>query len=311
MTGQDILCCRFCEVLFTAPILTMLKGFGNSLFNPYKPFSLTGRILLRLLVRRRRPLICLSQALGAPYYDEYQEHVAKYQQHLDDKHGKATEGGATKSSKATKNEEEENLQRALELNLKKQAERTQRLARPMVIKEPDSGRIQSLLETPKNKSPVDQFIFQRRTPVSAKASRPVESPSLDAKLALTDSETESDDKVPKINTGDQDEGQARPNPGIQDEEATDASTLQNPEQMDEEFTTTAYPREEDPGKTNRESEVQSMVSVPIDQETSSVPPMTTPTIDLTLLQFGAPFPTSTATTLAVTRTTIPPPPPQP
>nr|GEW07219.1 hypothetical protein [Tanacetum cinerariifolium] len=70
-------------------------------------------------------------------------------------------------------------------------------------------------------------------------------------------------------------------------------------------------QEEDPGKTNAEAEVQSMVSVPIHQDTSSVPPMTTPTIDLTLSQSGAPLPTSTTTTLAVTTTTIPPPPTQP
>nr|GFB25586.1 hypothetical protein [Tanacetum cinerariifolium] len=77
---------------------------------------------------------------------------------------------------------------------------------------------------------------------------------------------EYDNVVPKINTGDQDEGQAGPNPGVQDEgqagsnlgdaaksqpqsshvvhagpnlehmdlEATDASIQQNPEHMDEE-----------------------------------------------------------------------------
>nr|GEW69418.1 hypothetical protein [Tanacetum cinerariifolium] len=92
----------------------------------------------------------------------------------------------------------------------------------------------------------------------------------DAKLALIDSETESDDKVAKINIGDQDEGQARPNLDL---EVTDASHLQNPEQLDEEFTTTAYPnvqenlkllskdpffvkkqQEEEPGKTNAEAE---------------------------------------------------------
>nr|GEV53235.1 retrovirus-related Pol polyprotein from transposon TNT 1-94 [Tanacetum cinerariifolium] len=71
--------------------------------------------------------------------------------------------------------------------------------------------------TPKNKSPVDQFIFQKRTPMPTEASRPAESPSLDAELALTNSEIESDDIVPKINTIDQDKGQDRPNPGIQDE----------------------------------------------------------------------------------------------
>nr|GFB49062.1 hypothetical protein [Tanacetum cinerariifolium] len=38
---------------------------------------------------------------GAPYYGEYQEHVAKNQQYMDAEHGKAEEGGATES-KATK-----------------------------------------------------------------------------------------------------------------------------------------------------------------------------------------------------------------
>nr|GEU78022.1 hypothetical protein [Tanacetum cinerariifolium] len=299
----------------------------------------------------------------APYNGEYQEHVAKYQQYLDAKHGKAEEGGATESPKATKvtkpkaakatklasdpkpkpaptqpskavpkkkqklvqktldeplpakrskgglvrkirkpisslklvdepsdedvsveepayNEEEANLQRALELSLKEQAERTHGPARLVVIKEPDSGRIQPLSDVQgKGK---EKF---RRTPMPTEAFGPVESPSLDTKLALTDSETKSDDVEPKINTGDQDKGQAGPNPGIQDEgqdgpnpgvqdegqagsnpgdaaesqpqlshvvhagpnlkpmdlEATDASTLQNPEQMDKEFTTTAYP----------------------------------------------------------------------
>ncbi|GJX61198.1 hypothetical protein Tco_0294098 [Tanacetum coccineum] len=192
------------------------------------------------------------------------------------------------------------------------------------------------------------------------------------------------------NPGEQDEGQAGPNPGIQDEgqagsnpgdaaesqpqpshgvharpnrehmdlEATDASSQQKPEQMDEEFTTTAYPNvqenlklptedqvileepasstgtlsslqnlekdlsftdqffmekphEEESGKTNAETEVQSMVSVPIHQDTSSVPPMTTPVIDLTTMQSDSPLPTSTATTSIITTTTSLPPPPQP
>ncbi|GJY22126.1 hypothetical protein Tco_0394692 [Tanacetum coccineum] len=39
---------------------------------------------------------------GAPYYGDYQEHVAKYQQFLDAERGKAEEGGATESSDATK-----------------------------------------------------------------------------------------------------------------------------------------------------------------------------------------------------------------
>nr|GEV86055.1 hypothetical protein [Tanacetum cinerariifolium] len=112
-------------------------------------------------------------------------------------------------------------------------------ARPVVIREPDSKRFHPLpevqgkgkekvikeqatrdlltLQYPKNKSSMDQFIFQMRIPMPAEASGPAESPSLDVKLALTDSETKSDDEVPKINTKDQDEGQDGPNPGIQDE----------------------------------------------------------------------------------------------
>ncbi|GKG28585.1 hypothetical protein Tco_0415950, partial [Tanacetum coccineum] len=86
-------------------------------------------------------------------------------------------------------------------------------------------------------------------------------------------ETELEEEVPVIKAGDQDEGQAGPNPGEQDKgqarlnlgdvvesqpqpshvvharpnlehmdlETTDASTQQKLEQMDEEFITTTYP----------------------------------------------------------------------
>nr|GEZ10260.1 copia protein [Tanacetum cinerariifolium] len=94
----------------------------------------------------------------------------------------------------------------------------------VVIRELDSGRIQPLpdvqgkgkekvvdeqdahdlltLLAPKNKSLVDQFIFQRHTPMPTEASGIDKSPSLDAELALTNSETKSNDVVPKINIGD-------------------------------------------------------------------------------------------------------------
>ncbi|GJT04133.1 hypothetical protein Tco_0838595 [Tanacetum coccineum] len=113
------------------------------------------------------------------------------------------------------------------------------MARPVVIRETNSRRIKPLpdvevkgkekvvneqvahdlltLHTPKQKSPADQFIFQRGTPMPTESSGHAESPSLDAELALTDSETESNEEAPKIHTGDQDEGHAGPNPGKQDE----------------------------------------------------------------------------------------------
>ncbi|GJY03717.1 hypothetical protein Tco_0369657 [Tanacetum coccineum] len=203
-----------------------------------------------------------NEIKGAPYYGDYQEHVAKYQQFLDAERGKAEEGGATESFDATKVtkpkaakvtkpagdkapkptptqppkpklaptqpsksvskkkrklepakrskgglvgkrrkpksplklvdepsdegvpvedpshiNEEVDLQRALELCLKEQAEQTQGPARPVVLREPDSGEYQPLLvvqgkrkekvideqaahdlltlQTPMKKSPVD------------------------------------------------------------------------------------------------------------------------------------------------------------
>ncbi|GKD18559.1 hypothetical protein Tco_1207717 [Tanacetum coccineum] len=191
-----------------------------------------------------------------------------------------------------------------------------------------------------------------------------DSPSLDVKLSLTDSEMESVEEVLVIKAGDQDEGQARPNPGEQDEgqagsnpaDAAESQPQPSHVQMDEEFTTTAYPnvqenlklptedqvileepasssgtlsslqnldkdlsftdqffvekpQEEEPGKTNAKAEVQSMVSVSIHQDTSSVPLMTTSVIDLTKSQSDSPLPTSTATTSTITTTTTLPPPP--
>ncbi|GJT32771.1 hypothetical protein Tco_0923190 [Tanacetum coccineum] len=68
--------------------------------------------------------------------------------------------------------------------------------------------------------------------------------------------------------------------------------------------------EEESGKTNAETEVESMVSVPIHQDTSSVPPMTTLVVDLMTMQSDTPLPTSTATTSIITTATSLLPPPQ-
>ncbi|GKA74522.1 copia protein, partial [Tanacetum coccineum] len=241
------------------------------------------------------------------------------------------------------------------------------------------------LKTLKKKSFADQYIFQRCTSTQIEPTGHDESSSLYAELGLTDSETDSNEEVLGIVTGVQDEGQAGPNPGDaeasqppsshvvhagpdlehMDLEAYDTLIPPNPEQMDEEFTTTVYPnvqenlklptegevtleepassagtlsslqnldkelsftdqflveksQEDEPEKTNTESEVQSMVTVPIHQDTSSVPLTTTPVIDLTVSQpvptaVQAPLPTLTATVTTTTTTTtnLPPIPPQP
>ncbi|GJZ72485.1 hypothetical protein Tco_0636336 [Tanacetum coccineum] len=168
---------------------------------------------------------------------------------------------------------------------------------PVVTREPESGKFQLLpevqgkgkekvgeeqaaqvllnLQTPKKKSPTEQYIFQRRTPAPTEPSGHAESPSLYAKLGLTDSNTKLDEEVPPmVKSGAQDEGQAGPNHGVQDEgqagpnpgdnaepqpqstpvvhtgpnlehmdfEATDASNQPHPEQMDEGFIINAYPK---------------------------------------------------------------------
>nr|GEV19331.1 hypothetical protein [Tanacetum cinerariifolium] len=265
------------------------------------------------------------------------------------------------------NDEEANVQRALEESLKNIYDAPWGLLPPMVIREPESGKYQPLpevqgkgkekvtdeqvardlltLQTPKKKSLADQYIFQRRTSTPTGSSDHDESSSLYNELGLTDSEVESDEDVSWIDAGVPDEGQARPNPGDQDKgqagpnpdeqdegqarpnpgdaaasqplpshvvhvglnlehmdlEVTDVSTRPRPEQIDEGFTTTAYPKvqenlkhrfgdlfikdkpfEADNEKTTAETEAESMVSVTIQQDTSAIPPMTTPIVDLTL-----------------------------
>nr|GEU66696.1 hypothetical protein [Tanacetum cinerariifolium] len=214
------------------------------------------------------------------------------------------------------------------------------LARPVVIREPDSRRIQPLPDVQgkgKEKVVDEQAAHDLLTLLT---------PNNKSHLALTDSEMEYDNAASNIDTGDQDESQAGPNPGVQDEG----------QKMDEEFTTTAYPnvqdnlklpfedlvipeepasstgtlfslqnlkkelsftdqffmekqQDEEPG-TNTKVEVQSMVSVPIYQDTFLVPPMTTLVIDLTTSQLGSPLLTSITTTSMITTTTSLPPPPQ-
>nr|GEU91077.1 hypothetical protein [Tanacetum cinerariifolium] len=209
-------------------------------------------------------------------------------------------------------DEEANLQRVLELSLKEKE--NQGPARLMVIREPDPGRIKLLpdvqgkgkekvvdeqaahdlltFQTPKRKSPADQFVFQRRTPIPTEPSEHVESLSLD-------------EKVPEINTGDQDEGHAGPNSGKHDgghagsnpgdavESQPQSSHMVHAGPNLEHFLM-EKPQEEEHEKTNIESEVQSMVTVPIHQNTSSVPPMTTPVIDHAVSQ-----PVSTTVSKAV------------
>ncbi|GJT67872.1 hypothetical protein Tco_1019352 [Tanacetum coccineum] len=104
-----------------------------------------------------------------------------------------------------------------------------------------------------------------------------------------------------------------------EEPASSAGTLSSLQNLDKELSFTDQflvekSQEDELEKTNTEAEVQSMVTVPIHQDTSSVPLMTTPVIDIIDPQSDstmvpASMPTTTATvTETTTKTTIPPPP---
>ncbi|GJX05787.1 hypothetical protein Tco_0193719 [Tanacetum coccineum] len=93
-------------------------------------------------------------------------------------------------------------------------------------------------------------------------------------------------------------------------------TLSSMKNLDDAFTfgdqfLNDKPTEEEPGKANVETEVESMVTVPIHQDSLSAPPLSTPIIDLTPPKPVSPpaqEPVFTATT-ATTTTTLPLPPP--
>nr|GEY47704.1 hypothetical protein [Tanacetum cinerariifolium] len=310
--------------------------------------------------------------------------------------------------------EDADLQKALEESMKTAYVAPWGPLPPMVIREPESGKYQPLLEVPEKgkakvteeqvahdllslqkpqkKSPVDQYIFQRRNFTTIGSSGHDE-PSY---AELEQSKSEGIEKVVHgadevgqgksegqagpdpcaqakgqtgSDAGTQDEGQAGSNPNEifegqagpdpgndgadvkfipspvvhagsdrehMDLDVADVTPQPSTEQLDKGFTATAYPKVqenlkltveeqvllEDPASSSGtlsslqhlKTKVESMVSVTIQQDMSSIPPMTSPIIDLTLRpespkvhqQFKA---TTTETTITTT-TTLPPSPAQ-
>nr|GEW98533.1 hypothetical protein [Tanacetum cinerariifolium] len=186
-----------------------------------------------------------------PYYGEYQQHVANAEDVL--------------VEEPAYNEEETNLQRALELILKEQAERTQGPAHPVVIMEPDSRRIQPL--------PYVQGKGKGKGKGKEKFLRSILEIKMKARLDQT--------LVYKIKARLPSKDQL-----ILEEPTSSTGTLSSLQNLEKELSFTNQffmekQHKEEPGKTNAEAEVQSIVLVPIHQDTSSVPPMTTLVIDLT------------------------------
>ncbi|GJR43048.1 hypothetical protein Tco_1311151 [Tanacetum coccineum] len=199
---------------------------------------------------------------------------------------------------------------------------------PVVFRETDTGKFQPLpevegkgkekvsteqaarvllnLQTPKKKSPTEQYIFQRRTSAPTEPSGHDESSSLYAELGLTESDTESDEEVPPVvKNSAPDEGQAGPNPGPNlehtDAEAIGVTSQPQPGQMDEEFTATAYPN------------VQENLKLTVDASDSREPATLRDVVLLTpdSPTVHRPLPTTTtatATTTTTIMTTIPLPP---
>nr|GEW40740.1 retrovirus-related Pol polyprotein from transposon TNT 1-94 [Tanacetum cinerariifolium] len=282
---------------------------------------------------------------------------------------------------------------------------------PVVIREPESGKYQSLPEVPgkgkekvteeqvahdllslqklKKKSPVDQYIFQRRTSIPTGSFGHDESSYAD--LGQLDSKEESKKAGPDPGAQDeghagsnldkQSKGQARPDTskaGADEQpmpspvvhirsdhkhmhlEVADVSPQPSTEQMDKGFTAMAYlkvqenlkltveeqvllkelastsrtlssmqhlskdisfkdlffsdkPSKADNDKSTAKTEVESIVSVTIQQDMSSIPPMTSPIIDLTSRPESPMVHQQLkviATETTTTTTTLPPPPHQ-
>nr|GEX72743.1 E-beta-farnesene synthase [Tanacetum cinerariifolium] len=301
---------------------------------------------------------------GASYYQEYLAKVAKHQRYMADETGSDPDSPAAKPTKTAKkpkptapkadprlqeprvDDEEDDVQRALEESLKSMYVVPRGPLPPVVIREPESGKYQPLPE-----SPADRYIFQRRTSAPTRSSGHDESSSLYAELGLTDGEGESDEDVPRTDAGIQGKGQDGPDPDAQDEghagsnpdeqaeghagpdpgdaeasqplpspvvhagsdlehidlDVADVSTQPPPEQMDE----SDKPSEADNDKATAETEAESIVSVTIQQDTSSIPPMTTPIIDLTSRpESPKVHQLFKATAIEKTTTTIHPPPSQ-
>ncbi|GKB92194.1 hypothetical protein Tco_0964466, partial [Tanacetum coccineum] len=235
------------------------------------------------------------------------------------------------------------------------------------------------------KSTTNQYVFQRRTPVTEDASTgPSAQPEDDTSANIvrdtpspTDAETSADmdkansegdteilniseeqgedvankvdleEKTVEVDEGQDgldpgktpesqpppkhvlmEEDQAGPNPG----QSHVAFAGPNPEPMHDDFVATIYPRvheslkhtteehfyndkptEEEPNKDNVETEVGSMITVPIYQASSSAPPLSTPVIIVSSLKpvsLTIQEPIFTATTTTITTTLPLPPPPQ-
>nr|GEX22263.1 hypothetical protein [Tanacetum cinerariifolium] len=179
---------------------------------------------------------------------------------------------------------------------------------PVVFREPDSRKFQSLPEVQgKGKE-------KRRTPAPTEPSGHAKSTSIYVELGHARSNPDNDpEPQPQLSPI----FYAGPNLKHMDLEATDVSTQQNPEKMAEGFGDHFFndkPSEAENEKTTVKTKAESMVSVTIHQDTSTIPPMTSSVIDLISRPNSPndhrllPATATATTTTTMTITTLPLPP---
>nr|GEY84593.1 hypothetical protein [Tanacetum cinerariifolium] len=247
---------------------------------------------------------------NASYYNAYLEMVAKHD------HKIAAEEGEKKKSAAKANQSKKPT------TAKQPKPVSFKQSKPAPAKQPKPVKEKSIKPSPVKKATKDQYIFQRRIPVTENASIGPSTQLEDDTSANivrdtsspTDAETCAEtDKTNKEKTAEIDEGQARSDPV---KHLTLAGS--DPEPMHDDFVATVYPQffndkptEKGSGKTNMETKVKYMVTVMIHRAFSLVPSLSMPVIDLT-----PPKPVSSTTQAPIftatteTTTTLPPPPPQ-
>nr|GEW59928.1 hypothetical protein [Tanacetum cinerariifolium] len=187
-------------------------------------------------------------------------------------------------------DEEANLQRAVEESLKYVHTTHRGPLSPVVFKEPDFRRRQPLPE-----SKTDQYILQRHTPETADPTGP-STHHEDEKATRADVKTDTKELLTHIEKS--------------GEEMSNAVVLGTESGGQDEKQGGPDPENE---KTTAETDAKSMVSITIHQDKSAIPPMTTPVINLTSRPDSpnVHWPlkaTATETTMTKTTTTHPPPP---
>nr|GEV58701.1 retrovirus-related Pol polyprotein from transposon TNT 1-94 [Tanacetum cinerariifolium] len=197
-------------------------------------------------------------------YKEYLKKVAKHQRYLAGEERSNPDSSTPKPAKATKKSKPSTPK----ADLRPPGKGKEKVSNEQVTHD------LLTLQTRKKKSPGDQVIFQSSTSIPTKSSGHDESSSIYDELGLTDSEAGP-------NPGDAAVSQPQSSPVVHvvpnlehiDLEAMNVSTQPLPEQMDEGFTTTAYPNVQENLKlTVEEQPLQATTTETTTTTTTTHPP---------------------------------------